>query len=102
MAAVTSGVYEQCRMIGGKRIHHIADPRTGFPSDSGLIGVTLIGENAEELDALATAVLILGAAESVEILRQREIGAVFITDERQVFVTENLRGKLTMREERSA
>ena len=102
MAVVSSGIYEQFRMMNGKRIQHIADPRTGFPSDSGLIGVTLIGRNAEELDALATAVLILGAADSPEILRQREIGAVFITDERQVFVTENLRGKLTIREERSA
>ncbi len=101
-AVVSSGVYEQCRMIGRKRIHHIADPRTGFPSDSDLIGVTLIGNNAEELDALATAVLILGAADSIEILRQRQIGAVFITDDRQVFVTDDLRGKLNMREELSA
>ena len=101
MAAVSSGVYEQCRMVGRKRIHHIANPRTGHPSDSGLTGVTLIGHYAEELDALATAVLILAPADSIEILRQRGIGAVFVTDEQQVFVTDDLRGKLNMRKERS-
>ena len=101
-AVVTSGIYEQIRMIGGKRIHHIADPRTGFPSDSGLTGVTLIGKHAEELDALATAVLILGAKKSIELLQKREISAVFITKDRQIFVTEDLRGKLNIRKERSA
>lgn len=101
-AVVSSGVYEQWGSIDGKRVHHIVDPRTGYPSDSGLTGVTLIGKNAEEQDALATAVLILGAAGSIEMLREREISAVFITDNRQIFVTDDLRGKLNMREERSA
>ena len=59
-AAVSSGLYEQCRKISRKMMHHIADPRTGYPADSGVIAVTLIGQHAEELDALATSVVILG------------------------------------------
>ena len=96
-AAVSSGVYEQCRAVSGRRIHHIADPRSGCPSDSGLLAVTLIGQKAEELDALATAALILGAEKSTELLKQRGIEAVFITDDRKVFVTDHLKKRLRMK-----
>lgn len=99
IAAVSSGVYEQCRIIGGKRIHHITDPRTGHPSDSGLIGVTLIGHHAEELDALATAVLILGAEKSIDLLKQCNMAAVFISDDKNVFMTDDLKGRLHMKGE---
>ena len=75
-------------------IHHITDIRTGKPSDSGLLGVTLVGANAEELDALATAAFIMGAEKSMELLKQRNIEALFITDDKKVYVTENLREKI--------
>ncbi|MBU1027200.1 MAG: FAD:protein FMN transferase [Candidatus Margulisbacteria bacterium] len=55
----TSGDYE--------RGQHIIDPRTGLPADK-CQGVTLIGKNAAELDALSTAVFVLGTAEGMELI----------------------------------
>lgn len=93
-AVVSSGLYEQFCIVDGRFIHHIADLRTGKPSDSGLLGVTLVGDNAEELDALATAAFIMGAEKSVQLLKQRNIGALFITDDKKLYITENLRDRL--------
>ncbi len=89
--AVTSGVYERSANIGGRRYHHIIDPRTGFPAKSGLVSVTLVGEDAARLDALATASIILGVEESAALLARHDIEAVFVTDQGQVLITKGLK-----------
>ncbi len=89
--AVTSGVYERYAEIGGRRYHHIIDPRTGFPAKSGLVSVTLIGKDAARLDALATASIILGVEESAALLAAQSIEAVFVTDQGRVLITKGLK-----------
>ena len=89
--AVTSGIYERCAVIDGRRYHHIIDPNTGFPARSGLVSATLIGRDAALLDALATSSLILGLEESAALLAARDIEAVFVTDKGQVVVTKGLK-----------
>ena len=89
--AVTSGVYERYAEIGGRRYHHIIDPRSGFPAKSGLVSATLIGEDAARLDALATASIILGLEESAVLLGRQGIEAVFVTDRGQVLITKGLK-----------
>ncbi len=89
--AVTSGAYEQCKRIGGRPYHHIIDPRTGFPAKSGLVSVTLVGEDGARLDALATAAMVLGAEESAALLAAQGIEAVLVTDGGQVLITRGLK-----------
>ena len=58
-AVATSGDYERFKIINGKRYHHILDPATGYPgrlSESS----TIIAPTAEEADATATYVFLLG------------------------------------------
>ena len=95
-AIVTSGIYEQCALIGGRPAHHIIDPRTGYPADSGLVSVTLIGPFAAELDALATGILILGANHGAELLKKENISAILITDHGKILVTQDLKNKFTI------
>jgi thiamine biosynthesis lipoprotein len=45
-AVVTSGDYERCFFQEGRRCHHLIDPRTGRPSESGLISVTVVAPSA--------------------------------------------------------
>ena len=92
-AVVTSGLYEQGAVIDGRRCHHIINPKTGKPSDADLTGVTLIGDYAEQLDALSTAVFMMGLQRSMPLLRQLHIEAIFVTKKGEVFTTDGLVGK---------
>ena len=89
--AVTSGVYERFAYMDGYRYHHVVDPRTGYPSKSGLVSVTLVGEKGGALDAFATAALILGMEKSAPMQAEQGMDAVFVTEQGQVFVTRGLK-----------
>lgn len=58
-AAFTSGDYERHYDIGGIRMHHIIDPRTGHPAPETL-AVTVVMRSGVEADAAATALFVAG------------------------------------------
>ena len=100
--SVTSGSYERGAVMDGVHRHHIIDPRTGMPSDSGLLSVTLVGQRAAELDALATAAFILGAETALPLLRSRGIEAVFVTEGGEVLVTHALKSSFQLFQQKGA
>ena len=94
--AVTSGDYERYYEVDGTRYHHIVDPRTGYPSRANLRSVTLIGDSALALDALSTAVFVLGAEAGLPLMREAGVEAVFVTDEMNVYCSDGLRGNFEL------
>lgn len=58
--AATSGSYREQRQLGGGRISHLLDPRTGRPVQHRAVSVTVVDASAMRADALATALMILG------------------------------------------
>jgi thiamine biosynthesis lipoprotein len=56
-------------MVDGKRVHHIIDPRTGYPS-AGCMSVTVVARSAMTADALATAVFVLGPEAGLALLEE--------------------------------
>jgi len=70
-AVVTSGDYQRFFQIDGRKYSHIFDPRTGRPVE-GSLSVTLIGEDIVRVDALATAVSVMGPAKAEEFLKDQK------------------------------
>ena len=90
-AVVSSGLYEQSAFIEKQTVHHIIDPKTGYPSKTDNAGVTLIGDCAEALDALSTAVFIMDIPDALPLLKKFSAEAVFIRKNGDVFITDGLK-----------
>lgn len=79
-AVVTSGIYERYFQLEGKVYHHIMDATTGYPSESDVASVTIIGTSSAVADALSTSCLLLGSEQGLKLVEERkEVEAVFIT-----------------------
>lgn len=68
MSVVTSGTYERYFIENDQIYHHIIDPKTGRPSNSGLISVTIISKDSVVGDCLSTACLIMGEEKARKLL----------------------------------
>jgi thiamine biosynthesis lipoprotein len=89
-AVVTSGDYQRYFTENGKRYCHILDPRTGYPADSGLMSVTIVASSSTEADGMSK-VFVLGLDQGMALIeRYGKAEAVFITDDKKVYVTPGL------------
>ena len=78
-SAVTSGDYQRCFIRKGVRYHHILDPDTLKPADSGIISVTVISGDSALADAAATAAVVMGADKAKELAERLGVSALIVT-----------------------
>lgn len=84
----TSGSYERYfEDENGNRYHHIFDPSTGYPAESGLLSVTVVTQFGTVSDALSTACFVLGIEKSLPLLQKYNANAVFITTDKEIITT---------------
>jgi thiamine biosynthesis lipoprotein len=92
----TAGDYERSYVVGGRRYHHIIDPRTGYPATASR-SVTIWAKDALTADALDDAVFILGPAKGLELVESvDDAGAIIVDRDNKVFVSKRLEGKVTV------
>lgn len=89
MSVVTSGTYERFFTENNRIYHHIIDPKTGYPSESGLISVTVISEDSVTGDCLSTACLILGKEKALELLDSMDkVYGILIDEQMNIIYSE--------------
>ncbi len=93
-AVATSGDYERFFEIGGKRYHHILDPRTGFPAE-GTQSATVIAKDPTLADALSTAVFVMGPSAGMELIeRLPDVEGVIVDSEGRVTKSSGFKGEI--------
>lgn len=93
-AISTAGDYQRFFIKDGKRYHHILEPATGYPSESGLISVSIIAPEGYIADGIDTGILILGLAKGMKLLESMGIDGILVDSQKKVFITKNLKGKI--------
>lgn len=67
---------------GAATRHHLIDPRTGAPARTDVVQATVLAATAREAEALAKAVVILGAAGGLDLVeRSAALGAVALLED---------------------
>ena len=98
-AVITSGAYERYFVdeATGKTYHHILDPKTGYPAESGLLSVTVVSTDGMLADGLSTSCYVMGLEQSAEYWRNygADFDLILMDENGEVYVTEPLSGQFT-------
>jgi len=90
----TAGDYERSFILGGKRYHHIIDPRTGYPATASR-EVTVFAPNAFLADGLDDAIFILGPEKGLALCKEfPDTYALIVDAHNKVWMSPGLEGHL--------
>lgn len=73
----TSGNYRNFYYEGTERRSHTIDPRTGYPVQHSLLSATVVSSSCMRADALATACMVLGAEEGLQLIDRAQDAACY-------------------------
>ncbi len=98
-AVITSGGYERyfVEEETGETYHHILDPHTGYPAESGLCSVTIVSGDGTLADGLSTACYVMGLEGAISYWQEYgdDFDMILMTNEGQVYVTQPLEADFT-------
>ena len=86
-AMVTSAVNERYFIKNGIFYHHILDPVTLKPAKSGVLGVSAVGDCAMDLDAITTALFVLGMEKGIVLANKLDLSVLYLLDNGTVYAT---------------
>ncbi len=78
----TSGDYRNFFLMDGKRYSHVIDPRTGYAVSNHVVSASVIADTCTFADGLATALMVMGAEKSLELVNAlKNVECLVITEE---------------------
>ncbi|MGB3621501.1 FAD:protein FMN transferase [Ketobacter sp. MCCC 1A13808] len=87
VAMATSGDYRNYYEFDGKRYSHTIDPRNGQPIDHRLVSATVIMPQCASADAWATAMMVLGPKQGMEVAEANHLAVYLILKTEKGLVT---------------
>ena len=100
MTVETSGTYQKFFVANGHRYHHIMDPRTGAPAESGLEQVTLLLPLDTKLaDGLSTSCFILGRDQGMKLIESLpDAAAIFVASDKHVYLSSRVGNRFQLKD----
>lgn len=88
-AVITSGGYERYFEQAGRTWHHILDPETGYPAETGLKSVTIISRDGTLADGLSTALFVMGKEKALAYWKENKdlFDVILMGDDGTITVT---------------
>ncbi len=80
-AFATSGVARRHWIQGTQVRHHLVDPRTGLPAQSGLWSVTVAAARCEQAEVAAKVTFLLGIEQGSEFLRRHALAGLLVQED---------------------
>lgn len=96
-AIATSGVYQNAYMAKNRRYHHIIDTRTGEPSSSQMLSVSVLHEDAMWADCWSTTLLATSYDIAVEMISQNKL-SVLILSQTEESLQQEIFGRVKVRQ----
>ena len=86
--------------VGGRPVHHLVDPRTGEPADSGLLSVTVVGPDVARAEVWSKALFLAGRGNVRRLADDRGLAALLVDTDGVVGVSRAMRPFLTWQADR--
>ncbi|WP_255563254.1 FAD:protein FMN transferase [Mucilaginibacter sp. 21P] len=77
-AVTTSGNYRKHLQANGRQISHIIDPKTGYPSQTDIISVTVVAKDGITADGLDNGFVTMGMRQALDFIAKRGNLAAYI------------------------
>lgn len=96
----TSGGYERFFEAQGKKWSHIFDLTTGYPCDTDLASVTVIGQSGIETDFLSTCIFIGGSKDLDRWLSNEDIEVIAIDENGVVYCSDSIKSRISISDDK--
>ncbi len=98
-SVITSGAYQRNFTKDGVTYHHIIDSKTGKPSESNALSVTIIGKDGAVCDALSTAIFVGGTEFTEKIHAEApDFEYIILTKDNKLYVSQGLKRSFSLSE----
>jgi thiamine biosynthesis lipoprotein len=100
LGCATSSIRVRHWRVGDREVHHIIDPRTGEPADSGLLSVTVVGPDTARAEVWSKALFLAGRGRVRQLANELDIAALLVDDDGVVGVSRAMRAHLIWQADR--